>query len=106
MSITTVWEVNKVERILSDGFVEKVIYRVKGLSDGKELSRSVGSVLLEKPSSLPSDFIAYESLKASDCLTWVKDTLGATKVSEIETSLTEEVSSIVTPVKAEGRPWV
>ena len=36
MAITSTWEVNTLERDLSDGFVNKVIYRVKGLDDGTE----------------------------------------------------------------------
>ena len=42
MAITKTWEINTVERDLSDGYVTKVIYRVKGLSDSVEKSRSTG----------------------------------------------------------------
>ena len=37
------------------GFVTKVIYRVKGLSDSVEKSRLTGEVNFTKPDSLPSD---------------------------------------------------
>ena len=36
MAITKTWEVNTLQRELEDGYVNKVIYRVKG-SDGKAI---------------------------------------------------------------------
>ena len=73
MAITYEWQVNTMDRDLSDGFVTKVIYRVKGLDDGTEKARATGEVNFTKPSSLPSDFKSYDSLSESVCLTWVKD---------------------------------
>ena len=32
MAITKTWEINTMERDVSDGYVTKVIYRVKGIS--------------------------------------------------------------------------
>ena len=105
MAITSSWEVNTMDRELSDGFVNKVIYRVKGLDDGTEKARATGEVTFTKPSSLPSDFKAYDSLSESDCLTWVKDTLGADQVTAIETNLTNEINLINTPTTGTGKPW-
>ena len=105
MDITSTWEVNTLERDLSDGFVSKVIYRVKGLDDGTEKARATGEVNFTKPSSLPSDFKAYDGLSESDCLTWVKDTLGATEVTAIETGLTNQINVLNTPVTGTGKPW-
>ena len=105
MAITASWEVNTLDRELSDGFVNKVIYRVKGLDDGTEKARATGEVNFTKPSSLPSDFKAYDSLTESDCLTWVKDTLGSTEVTAIETNLTNEINLINTPTTGTGKPW-
>ena len=105
MAITSTWEVNTLERSLSDGFVNKVIYRVKGLDDGTEKARATGEVNFTKPSSLPSDFKAYDSLSEADCLKWVKDTLGATEVTAVETSLTNQINVLNTPVTGTGKPW-
>ena len=68
MAITKTWEINTLERDLSDGYVTKVIYRVKGLSDSEEKARATGEVVFTKPSSLPSDFIAYDSLTSSNSI--------------------------------------
>jgi len=105
MAITYEWQVNTMERDLSDGFVNKVIYRVKGLDDGTEKARRTGEVSFTKPSSLPSDFKAYDSLSESDCLTWVKDTLGSDYVTAVETSLTNQINLLNTPVTGTGKPW-
>ena len=105
MAISSTWEVNTLERSLSDGFVNKVIYRVKGLHDGTEKARATGEVNFAKPSSLPSDFKSYESLSESVCLAWVKDTLGATEVTAIETNLTNKINILNTPVTGTGKPW-
>ena len=44
MAVTKTWEINTVERDLSDGYVTKVIYRVKGIdsSDSTEKARHTG----------------------------------------------------------------
>ena len=105
MAITKTWEINTLERDLSDGYVTKVIYRVKGLSDSEEKARATGEVTFTKPSSLPSDFIAYDSLTSSKVLGWVTTALGSDEVKAIETALEAEVTEAVTPTSAAGVPW-
>ena len=105
MAITKTWEINKLERDLSDGYVTKVIYRVKGLSDSEEKARATGEVNFVKPESLPSDFIAYDSLTSSTVLGWVTTALGTDEVTAIETNLEAEVTKVITPTTAPGVPW-
>ena len=106
MAITKTWEINTLERDLSDGYVTKVIYRVKGLSDSEEKARATGSVEFIKPESgLPSDFIAYDSLTSSTVLGWLTTSLGSEKVKEIEASLEAAVNEAITPTAAAGVPW-
>lgn len=105
MATTLTWEVNTMDRDLSDGFVTKVIYRIKGIENGTEKARETGEVTFTKPSTLPSDFKEYGTLSESDCLTWVKDTLGTDQVTAIETDLTNKVDLINAPTTATGKPW-
>ena len=105
MATTLTWEVNTMDRDLSDGFVTKVIYRIKGIENGTEKVRETGEVTFTKPSTLPSDFKEYGTLSESDCLTWVKDALGTDQVTSIETDLTNKVDLINTPTTATGKPW-
>jgi len=110
MAITKTWEVNTCERDVSDGYITKVIYRIKALEDGVEIegTRMTGEVTFTKPSSLPSDFIAYDtSAKKPDAATvlgWVKTALGD-EVTSIETAMDSTIASIKTPVTAVGVPW-
>tara|TARA_R100000234_G_C4929296_1_gene147732 strand:- start:95 stop:418 length:324 start_codon:yes stop_codon:yes gene_type:complete len=107
MAVTKTWEVNTMERDLSDGYVNKVIYRVKGIddADSTEKARATGEVTFTKPSSLPSDFIAYASLTESTVLGWVKTALGTDEVTSIESGLDTEVGLVNTPVTATGKPF-
>ena len=105
MAITKTWEINELERDLSDGYVNKVIYRVKGLSDSVEKARATGEINFVKPESLPSDFVAYDSLTSSTVLGWVTTSLGTDQVTAIETNLEAEVTEAVTPTVAVGVPW-
>ena len=105
MAITKTWEINTLERDLADGFVTKVIYRVKGLSDSVEKARETGEIILYKPESLPSDFIEFAKLDASTVLDWVKTALGTDNVTAIETKLEAAVNEVLTPTTAAGVPW-
>ena len=105
MAITKTWEINTLERDLSDGYVTKVIYRVKGISDSEEKARATCEVTFTKPSSLPSDFVAYDSLTSSTVLGWVSTSLGTDEVKAIETALEAEVTEAITPTTAAGVPW-
>ena len=104
MAITKTWEINTMERDVSDGYVTKVIYRVKGISGSEEKARETGEVSFTKPESLPSDFIAFSSLDASTVLGWVKTALGD-EVATIETRLEAAVNEVLTPTSAVGVPW-
>ena len=101
MSITKIWEVNTLERELADGYVKKVIYRVKGIDGEEEKARATGEVQLEKPETL----IPYKDLTESTVLGWIKTKLGTDKVAAIEKSLEDEIALINTPVEATGKPW-
>lgn len=118
MAITKTWEVNTCERDISDGYITKVIYRIKAMEDGVEIdgTRVTGEVTFIKPSSLPSDFIAYDTSaktpNAETIIGWVKTKLNAdaaeangSSVTEIETAMDNAISLIKTPVTASGVPW-
>jgi len=101
MAITKTWEVNTLEREIADGYVKKVIFRVKGIDGSEEKARATGEVDLEKPDTL----IPYKDLTESKVLEWVKAKLGTDEVALIEKSLEDEIALINTPVTAEGKPW-
>ena len=101
MTITKTWEVNTLEREIADGYVKKVIYRVKGIDGSEEKARATGEVELEKPETL----IPYKDLTESKVLEWVKAELGAEEVARVEKWLEDEIALINTPVTSTGKPW-
>ena len=101
MAITKTWEVNTLERELADGYVKKVIYRVKGIDGEEEKARATGEVELEKPETL----IPYKDLTESTVIGWVKAKLGTDKVAGIEKALEDEIARIKAPVTGTGTPW-
>ena len=101
MSITKKWEVNTLERNLGDGYVSKVIYRVKGIDGEEEKLRATGEVELERPETL----IPYKDLTESKVLEWVKAKLGTDEVTRVEKWLEDEIALINAPVTGTGKPW-
>ena len=103
MSITKTWEVNTLQRELSDGYVNKVIYRVKG-TDGTYETRATGEVDLEKPDTL----IPYKDLTAETVIGWVKAKLEAQEsgtVAKIEAEIDANINLQKTPTHGTGTPW-
>lgn len=100
MSITKTWEVNTLQRELADGYVNKVIYRVKG-TDGTYETRATGEVDLEKPKTL----VPYKDLTAETVIGWVKTKLGTDQVAQIEAAIDAEINSQKTPTHGVGTPW-
>ena len=100
MAITKTWEVNTLQRELADGYVNKVIYRVKG-TDGTYETRATGEVDLEKPETL----IPYKDLTADTVIGWVKAKLGADQVASIEKAIDDNIALQKTPIHGVGTPW-
>ena len=100
---TKTWEVNTLQRELADGYVNKVIYRVKG-SDGTYETRATGEVELEKPETL----IPYKDLTEEKVIGWVKAKLDAQEagtVAKIEAAIDANIAAQKTPVYGTGKPW-
>tara|TARA_R100000742_G_C4269204_1_gene87667 strand:+ start:911 stop:1231 length:321 start_codon:yes stop_codon:yes gene_type:complete len=106
MAINKIWQVNKMEHDVSDGYVTRIIYRCKAIDDAdnteKDGSRQTGEVKFTKPSSLPSDFKAYDSLDADTCIGWVKTALGADNVAAVEAAIDAAIAPATTAI---GKPW-
>ena len=105
MAITKTWQVNTMERDISDGHVNKVIYRVIGKDGDTEKDRATGEVSFTKPSSLPSDFVAYDKLDEATVLGWGKTAIGTDDVAAIEKTLEDNIALINTPVTATVKPF-
>ena len=110
MAITKTWEVNTLERELADGYVKKVIYRVKGIDGSEEKARATGEVELAKPDTL----VPYKDLTQDTVIGWVKaklnsetDTQGKAidKVAQLEAAIDANINLQKTPTHGTGTPW-
>jgi hypothetical protein len=106
MAISYTWEINESNMIsdVSDGFITTIVYRVKGMDGSNEKARATGQIKLTKPSSLPSDFVAFNSVTKTKCLEWVKAD-SSVDVTAIENSLKAQIDLINTPTEKVGAPW-
>ena len=107
MAISYTWEINEKNMVsdVSDGFIKTIVFRVKGMDGSTEKARATGQIELTKPKSLPSDFIAFNSVTKEKCLEWVKTAVGATEVTAIENGLKTKIDLINTPTEKVGVPW-
>ena len=106
MAISYTWEINETAMIsdVSDGFISTIVYRVKGMDGSNEKARATGQIVLTKPESLPSEFIAFDSITEAKCLEWVKAD-PSVDATAIENKLKAEIDLINTPTEKVGAPW-
>ena len=107
MAVTSTWSINEpnVKSDKADGFIKELVYRVDGVDDTTNTKyRATGSVQFTKPSPLPSEFIAFESVTKTKALEWLKASLGADQVTAIETNIATQIGLIDTPTEKLGAP--
>ena len=114
MAQTTTWNVSNMKRNTSTGGVELVYWTcIVRDNDDPTCVASDGGKLKCNPDPSSSDFIAYASLKESDVLGWVYDSLiegsetAAEAKARIEKVRQDKVTAQVADKAASstGMPW-
>lgn len=101
-SPTVTWKIANLERETADGYVFTAHYTVDAVSDDQVYrAGAYGSIGFQRPDTL----IPFADLTEEQTVQWVKDTLGADKVAEIETALQGQLDEQRAPSKAAGVPW-
>ena len=100
MATTFTWKIAELERETSDGYVYKAHWTVAA-TDGTYKAGGYGSESLARPDTL----VPFADLTETQVIGWVKDKLGADKVTQLETALDNQISEQKTPTKATGKPW-
>lgn len=106
MATTFTWKINNLEREVSDGYVYTAHYSVVAISKTLDAegnpynSGAYGSIGFQRPDSL----IAFDDLTETQVIGWVKDALGADKVSEVEAALEARIAELITPSTQTGIP--
>ena len=107
MAVISTWSINEKEtrRLVADDYIIDLVYRVDGVDDTTNTKyRSTGSVSFTKPSPLPSEFIAFESVTKEKAIEWVKAALGSDQVAAIESNIAAKIGLIDTPTEKLGAP--
>ena len=98
------WKIENMKRQLSDGLVIKVNYRVVA-KDKELIADKRGTVTLTGDSTAP-DFIAYQDLKESDVVAWVKSEVDVAAIeTEVQSSLDAKIAARSARQTASGLPW-
>ena len=100
MATTYSWKIANLERETADGFVYTAHYTINA-EDGTYSAGAYGSIGLERPDTL----IPFDDLTEEVVIGWVKEKLGAEKVTEVEDALQVQLDEKHAPTKAAGVPW-
>lgn len=103
MTATITWSISELERHTADGIVFTAHYRVDA-SDGTYTAGAYGSLGFEAPAE-GDTVIPYADLTEATVIGWVKDSLGAEKVTEVESALQGNIDEQHAPTTATGKPW-
>ena len=100
MATTFTYKITNLDRETKDGYVNTVHYTINA-EDGTYSAGAYGSLGFERPETL----VPYADLTEATVVGWVKDKLGAEKITEIETALQAQLDEQTAPTKAKGLPW-
>ena len=103
MSVTITWSVAQLDRKTADGIVYTAHYRVDA-ADGTYTAGAYGSIGFEAPAE-DDAVIPYADLTEAVVIGWVKDSLGAEKVEQVEAALQANIDEQHAPSTASGTPW-
>jgi len=96
----TTWAIANLERETADGFVFTAHYTVNAKDDTYSAG-AYGSLGFERPDNL----IPFADLTEDEVVSWVKEALGADKVTEVEAALQNQLNQQRNPTQAAGVPW-
>lgn len=103
MSTTITWSIAELERHTADGIVYTAHYRVDA-SDGTYTAGAYGSLGFEPPAE-GDEAIPFSDLTEAIVIDWVKGSLGAEQVEQVEAALQANIDEQHAPTTATGKPW-
>ena len=99
------WNCKTVDVYPAEGEFTDVVYNVHWIVNGvydqldpqgnPYTGRIIGTQVLD--TSTITDFIPFEDLTNEQVVTWTKDTMGVEQVTQIETSIDEQIADKVNP---------
>jgi len=110
MADTYTWNINNLNRELSDGVVYTVHWSLNASRPNPNVSgesHTAGAYGSHGYQADPSDpgFVSYDNLTQAICIGWVQDSLGSEVVAALESSLSARLDKKENPTEAAGVPW-
>tara|TARA_R100001198_G_scaffold69039_1_gene41573 strand:+ start:616 stop:984 length:369 start_codon:yes stop_codon:yes gene_type:complete len=110
MADTYTWNINTLDRELSDGVVYTVHWTLNASRPNPNVSGesyTAGAYGSEGYQADPSDpgFVSYDNLTQAICIGWVQDSLGSEGVTSLESGLSANLDEQEDPTEAAGVPW-
>jgi len=103
--MAVVWEINTLERALTQGSNENIITTIHWLASDTDADGNTGSAYGSAGVTLVGTPKAYADITESDAIGWAKDALGSDRVTEIEASIASQIALMKTPTTATGVSW-
>tara|TARA_R100001460_G_scaffold44496_2_gene81287 strand:+ start:39 stop:368 length:330 start_codon:yes stop_codon:yes gene_type:complete len=104
------WQIAQINKIPTEGSLSNVCKKIEYVvseSDPVERKKCqayrIGVVTLESASS--DSFTTFEDLTEDTCVTWLKNVLGASEVTAIETDVNNQISKQKAGTMTKGLPW-
>lgn len=97
------FKIANLERTLPSGVVFNIHYTVDAV-DGEHTVGAYGSIPVAGDPNA-NDFIAFDDLTEETVIQWVIDQLGQEKLTEIESTLAQQIELQKNPKSAQGLPW-
>ena len=98
------WKVLTMDREIREGTVERVYWELSAEREPDYVA-TIQSFCNFTANPLSPGFIPYEDLQEETCIGWVKDQVGAEKVLDYESQITENLNEQQQPTHESGVPW-
>ena len=92
------WQIAQMDRLISDGFVVTVHYRVNAV-DGDYNASTYGTIGYTQDSDT---YTPYADLTQAQVIGWVQTSLGK---DIVENSLQSKIDALKNPTQTSGMPW-
>ena len=105
--MAAVWTIRNTNYVLSKDGKSNVIERIEAHVSDKDGEFTAGEMAAARLQTDDlSSFKAYADVVEADCVTWIKEALGADQVTAIEKRLQDNIEAHKNPTHGNGLPWV
>ena len=105
--MAAVWTIRNTSYVLSKDGKAKVIEHLEGHVSDKDGEFTAGDMAAARLQTDDlSSFKAYSDVTEADCVTWLKEALGADQGTAIEKKLTDYIAARKNPTHGNGLPWI